>query len=406
MMDDLRTKLRQTSVSFGEPGYTLRGLEGLKKRRERRSRSVAMAVALVIVALAGSLLFDAFRGGSTDTRVGEGPRVQNGRISFIVGEFGGRMEGIRLASANPDGSDRRTLIDGVAEYLTGGWSPDGSTLVFSRDPIETPDGDASIWTMGADGSHLKQLTDGHVDHDAQWSPDATRILFLRSSPDGELRCDGHLCRDAAPAIFVMNADGSGVRRLSDDPKLIVLGARWSPDGQQIVFIADTWADDGREGLGIYVVRSDGTDPRRIVPGVNGAPQWSPSGERILFQLGSRLVTVDGTGSDLQPLVEGLHRDVHFRWSPEGDRLLFVRPVSPEVGTELWVAAADGSGERLVAERLQWPDAGAAWSPDGRLIAFARDGDIWTVDVESGAEHQVTDTPAYESIPAWGAGDAS
>lgn len=365
-----------------------------------------MAVALVIVALAGSLLWEAFRGGRPDTRVGEGPRVENGRISFIVGEFGGRMEGIRLATANPDGGDRRTLIDGVPEYLTGGWSPDGSTIVFSRDLMETPDGDASIWMMGADGSELKQLTDGHVDQDAQWSPDATRILFLRSSPDGELRCDGHLCRDAAPAIFVMDADGSGVRRLSDDPKLIVLGARWSPDGHQIVFIADTWADDGREGLGIYVVRSDGTDPRRIVPGVNGAPQWSPSGERILFQLGSRLVTVDGAGSDLQPLVEGFNRDVHFRWSPDGDRLLFVRPVGPEVGNELWVAAADGSGERLLAERLQWPDAGAAWSPDGRLIAFARDGDIWTVDVESGAEQQVTDTPTYESTPAWGAGDAS
>lgn len=402
-MDDLRIKLRQSSSSFGEPGYTLDRLEGLKRRREQRSRIVAMAVAFAVVALSGSLLWGAFVGTPPDGRtVGESLGVENGRISFIVGELGGRMEGIRLAAVDPDGGDRRTLIDGVPEYLTGGWSPDGSTIAFSRDLMETPDGDASIWTMGADGSDLKQLTDGHVDHDAQWSPDATRILFLRSSPDGKLRCDGHLCRDAAPAIFVMDADGSGVRRVSDDPKLIVLGARWSPDGSQIAFIADTWADDGREGLGIYVVRSDGTNPRRIVPGVNGAPQWSPSGERILLQLGSRLVTVDSAGSDLRPLLEGFHRDVHFRWSPDGARLLYLRPVSPDRGNELWVAAADGSDERLVAENLQWPDASATWSPDGRLITFARDGDIWTVDLESGAERQVTDTPEYESSPAWAA----
>jgi len=406
-MDDLRTELRQTSGSFGEPGYTLDRLEVLKRRRERRSRIVAMAVAFAVVALSGSLLWSAFTGAPPDGRtVGESSGVENGRISFIVGEFGGSMEGIQLATAVSDGSDRRILIDGVPENLTGGWSPDGSTIVVSRDLQDTPDGDSSIWMMSADGSDLKQLTDGHVDHDAQWSPDGTRILFLRSSPDGELRCDGHLCRDAAPAIFIMNADGSGIRRVSDEPGLIVLGARWSPDGGRIVFIADTWADDGREGLGIYVVRSDGTDPRRIVPGVNGAPQWSPSGERILFQLGSRLVTVDSAGSDLRPLVEGFHRDVYFRWSPDGARLLYVRPVSPDQGNELWVAAADGSDEWLVAENLQWPDASATWSPDGRLIAFARDGDIWTVDVESGAERQVTDTPTYESMPAWGAGDAS
>ena len=224
------------------------------------------------------------------------------------------MKGIKVATAEPDGSGMRTLIDGVPEYLTGGWSPDGSSIVFSRDPAGTPDTDIGIWKIGVDGSGLEQLTEGAADLDAQWSPDGSRILFLRSSHDGDLLCDGTTCRDAAPAIFVMDADGSDLRRLSDHANLIVLGARWSPDGRRIVFIADTWADDGRDGLGIYVVRADGTERQRIVAGVNGTPQWSPDGQRILFQSGSRLVTVGSTGSGLRPLVEGLHRDVHFRWS--------------------------------------------------------------------------------------------
>ena len=44
-----------------------------------------------------------------------------------------------------------------------------------------------------------------------------------------------------------------------------------------------------------------------------------------------------------------------------------------------------------------------WSPDGALIVFVRDGDIWTVDVNGGEERQITDTPGYESMPAWAIG---
>ncbi len=403
-MDDLRTKLRDASGSFGHPGFTLDHVEGIKKRRGRNGRVAAAVVALALVSLSGSLLWGAFVGTSPDGRVrGGSSGVENGRISFVVGRLGGNTEGIQLATAEADGSDLRTLIDGVPEYLTGGWSPDGSTIVFSRGPGTDPGDHVHIWRINADGSGLEQLTHGDADDfDAQFSPDGTRILFRRT-PDGRLPGTEGITFGEAPAIFVMNADGSGSRRVSVEPKQIVLGARWSPGGSEILFIGDTPADDGHEGFGIYVVRSDGTGLRRIVPELNGTPQWSPDGDRILFQSGSRLVTVDSTGSDLRPVVrlDGLTRDVHFRWSPRGDRLLYVQPVGPGRENELWVAAADGSGERLVAKDLQWPDAGAAWSPDGRLVAFTRDGDIWTVDVEGGAEQQVTDTPTYESLPAWG-----
>jgi Tol biopolymer transport system component len=402
-MDDLRTKLRDISDSFGEPGYTLREFETLKARRDGSRRLAAAVMAFVVVGLAASLLWGAFD-GTRPGITGDGPvGKENGRISFIVGGLGGNMGGIQLATVEPNGSSRETLIDGVPEYLTGGWSPDGSTIVFSRASEASPDGHAHLWRMSADGSGLEQLTDGEADDfDAQFSPDGTRILFRRA-PDGGRQGTGAVEFFDAPAIFVMNVDGSGLRRLSDDSGMVVLGARWSPDGTEVLFIADTLADDGRDGLGIYIMRSDGTDSRRIVPRLNGTPQWSPHEDRILFQSGSRLVTVDDAGANLRTLVEGLHRDVHFRWSPGGERFLYVRPVGPGEGNELWVASADGSEQVLIAEHLQWPDATATWSPDGRLIAFTRDGDIWTVDVDSGDEHQVTATPLFESLPAWSAG---
>ena len=151
----------------------------------------------LVVALAGSLLWRGWVGGTLDEPAGESP-VENGRISFIVGEYGGGMKGIKVAVAEPDGSGVRTLIDGVPQYLTGGWSADGSSIVLSRDPAGTPDTDIGIWKIGVDGSGLEQLTEGAADLDAQWSPDGNRILFLRSSHDGDLLCDGRICRDAAP----------------------------------------------------------------------------------------------------------------------------------------------------------------------------------------------------------------
>jgi Tol biopolymer transport system component len=401
-MDDLRTRLRHHSDSFGEPGYALRDLEGLKARRDRSRRLAATVVAFTVVGVTSLLLWGAFDGSRTGN-TGNGPiGAVNGRISFIVGELGGSMDGVQIATAEPDGSERQTLIDGVPEFLTGGWSPDGKVIVFSRAPEVSPDGHVHLWRMNADGSGLEQLTAADADDfDAQWSPDGSQILFRRT-PDGRQPGTGGVEFFEAPAIFLMNPDGSNVRPVDVGPNQIVLGARWAPDGEGILFIADTPADDGFEGFGIYTVLSDGTDQRLIVPRLNGNPQWSPDGMRILFHPDSRLVTVDGEGADLRTLVEGLHRDIHYRWSPSGERIHYVRPVGPGEGNELWIVGADGSDDRLVTEHLQWPDATAAWSPDGRLITFTRGGDIWTVDVETGEERQVTDTPVHESSPAWSA----
>jgi Tol biopolymer transport system component len=390
-MDDVRTRLRHHSDSFGEPGYALRDLEVLKTRRDRRRRLAATVVAFGVFGLTLLLLWEAFDGSRAGDS-GNGPvGAVNGRISFIVGELGGSMDGVQIATAEPDGSERQTLSDGVPEYLTGGWSPDGTVIVFSRASEASSDGHVHLWRMNADGSGLDQLTrDVADDFDAQFSPDGTRILFRRT-PEGR-----------APAIFVMDADGSDLRRLGAEAGLVVLGARWSPDGAEILFIADTLADDRRDGIGIYIMRSDGTGSRRIYPGVNGTPQWSPHGDRILFQVGGRLMTMSPDGADLQTVAHGIERSgvSSYRWSPDGSMILYTRPIGPGSGEQLRVASLDGSMDRVVAEGIQWRDPTSTWSPDGRFIAFVRDGDIWAVEVETGAEQQVTDTPTDESLPSW------
>jgi Tol biopolymer transport system component len=394
-MHDVRNDLRRTAQSFGSPSHTLERLAQRKTRREARRRIVVVVTAFAVAALSTSLLWSSFRPGQVP---GAGPRIDpptlpgNGLISFTIGEMGGRMEGFRFAVVRTDGSNQLTIVDGSPQGANGGWSADGSSIVFSRDPIGTPDGDIGIWTVNADGSGLTQLTDGRsMDYGAQWSPDGARILFDRyaGGPPGEPR----------GGVFVMNADGSDLHRIVGDPGVGYMQPRWSPDGSRILFLTNN--PEG-EGYGLWVVNSDGTRLKQLYSGPCGSPQWSPSGGLILFQTGNRLVTVDANGGEPTTLLGGLGGDVVFQWSPDGSRIVYDRPIDPRQGEQLWVAPIDGSEPTLVAEHLQWRDPDPVWSPDGTSIAFVRDGNIWTAQADGGTERQVTDTPAYEHVEGWGA----
>jgi Tol biopolymer transport system component len=104
----------------------------------------------------------------------------------------------------------RTLTEGAQAFDTDpAWSPDGSLIAFRR---KFPDGSDGIYTMAANGSGVRRLTDARFgDYDPTFSPDATQIAFKsgRDGPSGDPGKDS--------AVFVMRADGSGERRLSDGP---------------------------------------------------------------------------------------------------------------------------------------------------------------------------------------------
>ena len=118
------------------------------------------------------------------------------QIVFFDSSKGGNRWTIQVVNA--DGSRRRVLVDlsdrRIAEPGPLEWSPDGSQLAFFLDPTKYH---AAIWVMDADGSHLRQLTD-HTDNVwPTWSPDGTQIAFVRHSK-----------------LFVMAADGSGKQQIA------------------------------------------------------------------------------------------------------------------------------------------------------------------------------------------------
>ncbi len=137
-----------------------------------------------------------------------------------------------------------------------------------------------------------------------WSPDGRRIAFV-SRRDGK-------------ALYVMNADGSGLRIVARVRQLAT--PAWSPDGRRIAFQGRR---DGHSGA-LYVVNADGSGQRTLARRGN-APAWSPDGRRIAFVSGAKLyvVNADGSGHRTLDAAAGAGDVASLAWSPDGRKLLFL-----------------------------------------------------------------------------------
>jgi len=182
---------------------------------------------------------------------------------------------------SPDGVDTRDIYtmnadgSGVTQLTTEGeehrpaWSPDGSKIAYdSYHPV--PSGNFDIYVMNADGSNKTNLTntpgvgDGVQELDPDWSPDGSKIAFDRSSDSGN-----------TSAIYVMNADGSGVTQLTTAGGYERHPA-WSPDGSKIAYESYQPLDSGN--FDVYVMNADGSSQTNLTntPGMgNGVQELSP-----------------------------------------------------------------------------------------------------------------------------------
>ena len=255
-------------------------------------------------------------------------------------------------------------------------------IAFSRGTsVLAGDEEKVTYTVNPDGSDLQPLfEDGHSSR-PQWSPDGTEIQIF--------------CCDDGMVAHIIDPDTSDLRTLPPpDPTVeIFCGGSWSPDGKRLS--CEGFGVDDPSRNGIYSIRSsDGGGLRRITspPGGFDVPaDYSPDGERLVFMridesdrpVGIFVTNVDGSGlrrlTPTDMILDG--SGWGGRWSPDGNQILIVALASEDAHKAIWVVNPDGSELHqlpitpacggLFSDPTSAGCYSPSWSPDGSKIVFTR-----------------------------------
>ncbi len=188
--------------------------------------------------------------------------------------------------------------------------------------IQGKDHDFSIYMMDDDGSNVRKLTDTpFLEITPRWSPDGKTIAFARD-------VDIALTTRRQTDLFIKDVKGTYEIRLTDHPKQDGGDLAWSPDGEQIAFVS---LRSGHIDIHVIDVASRAVKQltnNAVLGGLSAAPDWSPDGKHIAYQQlipgqGRTIYTMEANGRNQKPLVpaDGLSRGAP-RWSPDGDAILY------------------------------------------------------------------------------------
>jgi Tol biopolymer transport system component len=242
-----------------------------------------------------------------------------------------------------------------------------SATLHGRVAYSTPSGD--IWVMNADGTGRRRITNpgSGNDFDPDLSPDGRNIVFRTSR--------GHYAPDphgiGLEGIFVV--DVHTLRERQIQPRTGGLFPAWSPNGKKIAFSG--LPPDGRPIDTIHVMNPDGSGVRDL--GHFGeCATWSPDSSQIVYCShpgdGNWAVWVmDADGSNRRQLTHpklilpaGAHGDYPGAWSPDGRRIVYTSDVDGD--RELFVMSANGSDQHRLT-RFRGADGANAWLPDRRIV---------------------------------------
>jgi len=347
----------------------------------------------------------------------------DGRWVVFTSHRGGQADIYRV---HPDGSGLERLTHDPAFDDQAALSPDGNSLAF----VSSRSGHANIWVMDLRTRSTRNITRSTAGNfRPAWSPDGRWLAFSSDRDGTKGGCPNTTAPGPAsfvtpqyPAVYIVRADGSGLRRMSDSTE-IAGTPHWSPDSDRVLFYVGEPAQICQGGLMFgtgttqIVSASLNTGARDTLTsgsGVKVNPRWMAPG-RIAYQIregvavanGGRVDTLRGEfecpdwSPDRGAMV--FHRETDHRgdrdrelqhwpspdprfallrvpdvpaFSPSGDRMVYLLTnfVGPIRSGALMAANVDGSNRKVIFEGPLTEDmAGPAWSPRGDAIAFGVGG---------------------------------
>jgi|CZKD01.1.fsa_nt_gi Tol biopolymer transport system component/DNA-binding winged helix-turn-helix (wHTH) protein len=280
----------------------------------------------------------------------------------------------RTSSSYGAGSPSRSMVEhtrpllAISDTATPAFSPDGNFVAFFREHSQP--GESGIYVTAVGSEQLLQLTGNDDDRYPVWSPDGRWIAFSRFSHQtytihivaadggGEQKRKAEQNVTAASAAFKLTSSGTVERELPTGGVVPSHGELdWSPDGKFIAFAGQS---------GIYLLSLQDSTVRRITEPPPTVEDWGPS------------------------------------FSPDGQKIMFVRKGEIDAPDEIWTAPVSGGvGVRLFSERGRIGSA-PQWSFDGRSVIFSsnRNGHpaLWRVSLDapdSAVEIREAGSPAWD-----------
>jgi Tol biopolymer transport system component len=310
----------------------------------------------------------------------------------------------KQASRRPGSSPGRLFtfcalaVSAAVLFACSGDEPRPLRLVFYSDR----DGDDEIYLMEADGTGVQQLTnEPGRDYEPDGSPDGDSILFASQREGGN---SSHL--------YVMGIDGSAVRRLTfgnvaPDRQLDDYG-EWSPDGERIVFQRSMIPEGGKPYADVWLLDPESGEERALTDTAefwDSTPSVSADGESVLFESNRsgdfELYRMPIDGGEAVRLTESSGLDIAAKESPDGKQIAFVSDRDGDF--EVYVIDADGSNVRQLTSNAE-RDGCPQWSPDGRRLVFysERDGDpeIYVMNADGSDQRRLTESPGRDQVADW------
>ena len=276
-----------------------------------------------------------------------GLAAQKSRIVFSRLGF----DNYEIYVIDADGGNRENLSNHPVDDRDPDWSPDGTKIAF----VSRRTGEYQIYVMDADGTNQIKLTDGPREKwYPDWSPDGGKIAFTVNGVE--------------PHIDVMDADGKNREKLEDH----ATEPSWSPDGGQIAFVS--WRDGGDE---IYVVDADGQGLERLTHDFLGGhnPSFSPDGQRIAsdpwHEEFNHIYVMGADGKNPMRLSHNQEHHTAPTWSPDGQMIAYV--VSNDdfpLSAKIHLMTADGKYIKQISKVDAGIDDQPDFSPVGLAVSFS------------------------------------
>ena len=247
-------------------------------------------------------------------------------------------------------------------------SPDGSKIAYVVNVVnkEANRGKRSIWMISTSGGGSAQqfITSDKNDDNPRWSPDGSRIAFTST-------------REGAPQIFVANADGSNIHKVSDVPEG-VSEFIWSPDGKSFAFTTDIYPEC--KDLKCVADKSEAAEKSKVKAVIADHLLFRHWTE---FKRGKRshLFVISADGGEPKDLTPGdfdtppfsLGDPTAFAFSPDSKEICFARNTDKDEATstnnDLFLVSVNGGEAKRITDANKGSDTSPRYSPNGKFIAY-------------------------------------